>query len=674
MIQQEKHGFKSHIDGFYDIERQLPDYLLRKAEGYFEAEDERERAITGVEDFEARRNNLRHTFMNAIGGLPKEQTPLNAVVTGTVTFEHMQIRKVLFESLPKMYVTANLYVPNGITKPTPAVLLACGHAKEGKACETYQQVALDLANNGLIVLVVDPIGQGERLQYDRYEPDGTYSVGRITREHTYIGQQCVLTGSNLARYMIWDLMRAIDYLESLDIVDSSRIGMTGNSGGGTQTAYMMLCEKRLAAAMPCCYISTRLDYMKTGQVQDLEQIVYGVIEKGIGHDDLITGMAPKPVRIGAARYDFFCSEGAEKTCRKAENVYRLYMDGKETDIKDLVSVVYAEQTHSYSAPLRQGAVNFFRRVLLGMGESFVADPCRPVLPEEMLWVTKVGNIREEFNDLKTPWQYNLDRLEQIHFTDTTDKKLLGERVKNVLRIPAAVTNRTEIRFPRIISDETELWCEDSAAKKTGPREQSIRIRKFFFFTEEDILCTGVLLEHTDVPNTHCTIYVSDNSTEEMEKYKKDIQTLLKDGAVFVFDPRGTGASKARKVYPTIATTHMGITFNNYYKLNCDAQMMGTSLYAFRVYDILRAYDLMTGYLDFVEVDLAGRNYGAVDILTAAVLLEDTQTTVFGSTISFEEIVRTEYYHIDPRNNIHGLLQAYDVPLLKRVLGTTEILD
>lgn len=81
---------------------------------------------------------------------------------------------------------------------------------------------MDLASNGMIVLLMDPIGQGERLQYDRYDENGTYMVGRTSREHTYIGQQCVLLGTNVARFILWDLMRAVDYLESLDI--SGRLG------------------------------------------------------------------------------------------------------------------------------------------------------------------------------------------------------------------------------------------------------------------------------------------------------------------------------------------------------------------------------------------------------------------------------------------------------------------
>ncbi len=675
-ITLEKHGFYSNINGYYDVGRQLPDYLLRKAEGCVKQEIAAKEQITKTSKFEIRREALRKTFIDAIGGLPSERTPLNAVVTKSVDFEQVQIRNVIFESRPQMYVTANLYVPHHLTGPAPAVLMACGHANEGKASVAYQRVAMDLASNGIIVFLVDPIGQGERLQYDKWDENGNYLVGRTSREHTYLGQQCVLTGSSLAQYMIWDLMRAIDYLETLDIVDHTRIGMTGNSGGGTQTAYMMLCEKRLVAAMPCCFTTSRLDYMKTGQVQDLEQIIFNVISNGINFDDLITALAPKPIRIGAARYDFFCPEGAEKTYEQAKKIYSLYLAQSETtadNIDDLVSIVFADATHGYSTQLRQGAVNFFRRTLLGLEESFIADPNRPVLPEEMLWATKTGNIIKEFSEIKTPWHFNMERLTQIRYADTSDKQELRKRVERLLQIPASLTDRPEIKYPRIISDFTEDWsdmenCSGDASTKR------IRIRKIFFFSEEDIICTGVLYDNAETPSTHCTVYVSNDSTSEMEEHQADIHKLLEKGAVFVFDPRGTGSAASRTVYPAVHTTSMGTVFDNYYKLNCDAQMLGTSLYALRVYDILRAWDLMTGFFTYTAITLAGRDFGAVDILTAAVLLDDVDTIVFGETISFEALVNTQYYSIYPRNNIHGLLAEYDVPLLKNVLHTITYTD
>lgn len=115
-----------------------------------------------------------------------------------------------------------------------------------------------------------------------------------TMEHSYAGLQCTLVGANIARYFIWDLVRAVDFLESLPEVDSTRIGLTGNSGGGTQSSYVMLVEPRIKVAVPCTYITSREEYMKTGQAHDSEQNIFKAIVTGLNYDDFISCFAPKP--------------------------------------------------------------------------------------------------------------------------------------------------------------------------------------------------------------------------------------------------------------------------------------------------------------------------------------------------------------------------------------------
>ena len=643
-IIDKNYGFSPRCNGYYDPTNQLRQYLLdRTAVGENNELCDKARSIT-PEIFEKRREFVRSKFIDALGGLDYERTPLNPVYTGEFDFEGFTLKKVYFESRPGVYVTANLYVPHDLRKPNPAVLMTCGHANEGKASEKYQQVAIDLANNGLIVLIIDPIGQGERLQYRDYDENGKYELVSCTYEHTYLGEQLAVSGANIAGFMVWDLMRAVDFLESLDIVDNTKIGMTGNSGGGTQTAYMMLCETRFAAAMPCCYITNRLDYMKTGQRHDAEQNVFNVIGNGINYDDLVTGMAPKPIRLGCARYDFFCIESAVKTFNKAQKVYELY--GKRDD----ASMVIAEATHGFSPTLRQGAVNFFRKYLLGLDESFVADPDRPVFTREQITVTPTGGVLD-LDGFKHIHDYSVEYLDKVRYTETDDIDELRSRVLEVLNLPQPIKDRGEVSYPRVQSDTVI---------------EGIRVRKMFFFTEQDIICTGVLLSNAGEEPTHCTVYVTDNSTEEIFANRADIEKLLERGAVFVFDPRGTGAVKCRPISQGEVVIKYGPIFGDYYKLNCDAVMLGTSLYALRVFDILRARDLMAGYFKFESVSFAGRDHGASDALTAAVVLK-SKAVVFGDIYCYEDVVRTKYHASTARHFVHGMLRKYDIPLLAKVL-------
>src|SRR5207248_681910 len=112
-----------------------------------------------------RQRQLRERFIDSLGGLPSMETPLNARTTGVVEGGGFRIEKVIYESRPRSYVTANLYLPEGAHEPGAAVLFLCGHHDLAKHYAGYQTVCQYLAQAGLVVLAQDPIGQGERLSY-----------------------------------------------------------------------------------------------------------------------------------------------------------------------------------------------------------------------------------------------------------------------------------------------------------------------------------------------------------------------------------------------------------------------------------------------------------------------------------------------------------------------------
>ena len=144
-----------------------------------------------------------------------------------------------------------------------------------KAFGPYQEVCQYLVQAGLVVLAQDPIGQGERCSY--YEKDlDRKLVDSGTDEHSYAGLMCLPLGNGIARYFVHDIIRSVDYLCTRPEVDASRIGITGNSGGGIQTALAMVCEPRLAAAAPANFIMNRRTYMYSGQGQDGEGVWPGV--------------------------------------------------------------------------------------------------------------------------------------------------------------------------------------------------------------------------------------------------------------------------------------------------------------------------------------------------------------------------------------------------------------
>jgi dienelactone hydrolase len=207
----------------------------------------------------------------------------------------------------------------------------------------------------------DPVGQGERSQF--CDPaKGTSRFNLVCGEHAVLGNPMYL-GVNLARYRIWDGIRALDYLASRPEVNVGRIGCVGNSGGGTLTAYISALDARVQAAAIGCYITTLPQRMAT-RIQtdpdaDPEQDLFGFVAEGIDHAGLFALRAPRPTLLASARFDFFPIEGARETFTEAS---RLYGAAGATES---LAMVEAAEKHGLSRPLRQAIYGFFARWLAG---------------------------------------------------------------------------------------------------------------------------------------------------------------------------------------------------------------------------------------------------------------------------------------------------------------------
>jgi hypothetical protein len=291
--------------------------------------DRRAAAIEEVrtpEAAEQRKRQVRAKILELIGGLPDYNGPLNARVTGRIEKPKYIIEKLVFESLPHFYVTANLYRPKAPGR-YPGVLIPLGHWDEGKVAE--QRTAANLAMKGFVALAYDPVGQGERLQaYDQRL--GASLGGWAVEQHFQAGGQSLLEGENFARYRIWDAKRALDYLVSRPEVDAERIGCTGCSGGGTLTTYISALDPRIKAAAPACYMNS-FRVLFSGPVGDSEQSIPNFISSGLDQTDFVELFAPKPWLIVSTIGDFFTVEGAREVYEEARKWYRLYGDVNRVD-------------------------------------------------------------------------------------------------------------------------------------------------------------------------------------------------------------------------------------------------------------------------------------------------------------------------------------------------------
>lgn len=346
----------------------------------------------------AQRTPLQERIVALMGGLPNERTPLNARVTGGFSRQGYRVEHVVFESLPGFRVTANLYIPSEGSGPFPAVLGAAGHSDIGKANGTYQAVWISLARRGYVVLAYDPPGQGERLEFFD-KATGKSRLGAGVREHIQAGMQCLLTGHSIARYFVWDGIRAFDYLLTRKEVDPKRIAAAGNSGGGTQAALLAAAEPRLAAVVSSCYMTSWGMLIEKPGPQDMEQVIPGFLSAGLDFIDFIRALG-KPFLISAATRDFFPIDGARRT----------YQLAKAAGLP--VEMVEANEEHGWTKPLREGAYRFLDKHLMGV-ERDAAEGEIALEKETDLRVTPTGQLATSFGS-ETISSLNAARARELH--------------------------------------------------------------------------------------------------------------------------------------------------------------------------------------------------------------------------------------------------------------------
>jgi len=356
--------------------------------------------LTTPDQIRQRAQQVRANLLKWIGGLPAQRTPLNIQRTGVIEHPDYRVEKIIFESQPRFFVTANLYTPKTGNGPYPAVLQPTGHSLTAKARELYQSLSIGLVKYGFVVLTYDPLGQGERrIFFDRDLNDS--KVGGTTVEHQMVGVQSLLGGESIARPMIWDGIRGLDLLQSLPQVDPARIGVSGCSGGGTLTAYLAALDDRVKAAAPSCYISSWEDQLKTAGPQDAEQQFPDQLLDGFDHGDLLIAMAPKPYLICSTTEDFFPLSGAKRTFEEAQRIYNRF--GAE----DKIAWFTAPGDHGMRADTRSAVYAWMRKWLQNKPGP-APEPAFTVELEEDLNASKSGQVGGE-----TASTLNIKRLTAI---------------------------------------------------------------------------------------------------------------------------------------------------------------------------------------------------------------------------------------------------------------------
>ena len=645
--------FLRGLSDFRNIGDMLPSYLKAAALVFLEERDQTIANLSSRTDLERRKLYVRERITKAVGGFP-ERTPLNPRVVGTLERENYRIEKVVFESQPGFYVVANLYLPKTGLPPYPAILYPLGHERGGKSYPVWQQMLGALAQKGYVALTWDPLGQGERTQI--YDPDTRRSkVGGSTTQHTVLGTQCLLIGDNVSRYTIWDGIRALDYLLSRPEVDASRIGCTGNSGGGTHTAYLSALDDRIQVAAPSCYLTSWRRLLATIGPQDAEQNLPPWLADGLDHPDFVHAFAPKPYLILSAVRDFFSINGARSTYGEAQRIYALL--GAESKI----GMSEVDLGHGYHKGNRLAAYRWFGHWLKGV-EDNEPEPEVIMAGAQELWVTETGQVATSLGG-ETVFSLNLKRQAEIErnlpgVSTAGDlvryREHVGNEVRRLTGYASQVGSPEIVRYGEIERDG------HSVEKLTYESEPGIIVPALIFRPKKDSQRKPAVL------------FVHGEGKSAGAEPGGPIEELTREGnLVLSVDLRGMGEAGA-------VNTRTGSAFETYFgqfESAMTALLIGRPLVGMRALDIVRGVDLLTHRpdVDVSKISVVGAGAAAIPVLHAAAVDDRIQEiTLSEMLVSYEAVVKNPIHRLVFENVVQGVLKAYDLPDLVAALAPRRV--
>jgi dienelactone hydrolase len=310
--------------------------------------------IRSLDEWRTNRDEYRRELREMLGLWPMpERTELKPVVTGKLEREDFVVEKLYFQASPRLYVTANLYLPKNLPKPAPGILYVCGHARvvtNGVSCGNklgYQHHGAWFARNGYVCLLIDTLQLGEIEGMHH----GTYREGQWwwnSRGYTPAGIEA------------WFGIRALDYLCSRPEVDKERVGMTGRSGGGSYTWTVAALDERVKVAAPIAGMTDLCNQIVDGAVEGHCDCMFFVNTYRWDFPQVAALIAPRPLLIGNSDKDtIFPLDGVVRLHEKTRRIYQLY------GAADHLGLLITEGPHADTQDLQVPVFRWFNRFLKG---------------------------------------------------------------------------------------------------------------------------------------------------------------------------------------------------------------------------------------------------------------------------------------------------------------------
>jgi dienelactone hydrolase len=351
----------------------------RQLAEYFQSETKKlqDRCLSDIktlDEWKTKRPVYRQQLLEMLGLDPlPEKTPLKATATGTTEHEKFTVERLYYQSMPGLYVTGNLYIPKGLSKPVPAILYVCGHGNVKKdgisygAKVSYQHHGEWFARHGYLCLTIDTLQLGE-----------IEGIHHGTYRYNMWWWNC--RGYTPAGIEAWNCVRALDYLQTRKEVDPDRIGVTGRSGGGAYSWWIAAIDERIKVAVPVAGITDLQNHVVDGCVEGHCDCMFIVNTYRWDYPLVAALVAPRPLLLSNSDKDtIFPLDGVMRVHEKVRRIYKLY--GAEQNL----GVHITEGPHKDTQELRVHAFTWFNRFLKNE-TGLIDSPAVPLLQPQQLRV------------------------------------------------------------------------------------------------------------------------------------------------------------------------------------------------------------------------------------------------------------------------------------------------
>lgn len=635
----------------------LASYLVGKLNQLASSWDDKRARLQTAADVQERNLAVRENLLSMLGlsrlgELPQKQQ-LDARIVKTTQRDGYRVENVMFLSRPEFWVTGNLYLPTAGKGRFPAIISPCGHYPLARMTPQYQSAYISLAKSGFVVLSYDPIGQGERRQYWDPATDVT-QVGGPVFEHSMAGQLLLLFGENLTDYLVWDGMRAIDYLLTRPEVDPERIGCAGHSGGGTLTKFIAVADQRVQCAA-ILEGGTANQWPTRGiGIADIEQNLFPAALDGIDNVDLHAAIAPRPLLAAIESY-----ENGFNTAAAAVRSYY-----KKLGAEEKFETVAADDPHAWTPKLRRATTDWFCRWFYGHSGPQQETAFETSRPED-LYCTPNGSLLYSHKGATI-------------FSVIANKSAeLPPHARLLENDADLVAHRRQVRDRlRILLRYQEQQHQQLGVRHivTTPRE-GYRIDKIEFLSEPGIYIPAWVFVpegHNEASRT--ILYLNDEGAQsdgmEYEGGESSglthgvLDQLVRGGnLVIAADVRGSGTTRASGASP-LSGGEFGQLFDMETRAAYAAWSMDCSLLGMRVQDVVRCvdYTMQREGVDPRRLHLIGKGRAGLWCLYAAALDDRIPNLICTeSLLSYRRLAFADRYLYGADIFVPGILHHFDLP-------------